>query len=48
MFFWNSLPFSVIQRMLAIWSLVPLPFHAREAKRAAFWGSQKALDINER
>ena len=26
MFFWNSLTFSVIQRMLAIWSLVPLPF----------------------
>ena len=26
MFFWNSLPFSIIQRMLAIWSLVPLPF----------------------
>ena len=24
--FWNSLPFSMIQRMLAIWSLVPLPF----------------------
>ena len=26
MFFWNSLVFSVIQRMLAIWSLVPLSF----------------------
>ena len=26
MFFWNSLAFSVIQRMLAIWSLVPLRF----------------------
>ena len=24
--FWNSLAFSIIQRMLAIWSLVPLPF----------------------
>ena len=24
--FWNSLAFSVIQQMLAIWSLVPLPF----------------------
>ena len=24
MFFWNSLDFSMIQRMLAIWSLVPL------------------------
>ena len=26
MFFWNSLAFSVIQRMLAIWSLVPMRF----------------------
>ena len=26
MFFWNSLASSMIQRMLAIWSLVPLPF----------------------
>ena len=26
MFFWNSLAFSVIQRVLAIWSLVLLPF----------------------
>ena len=26
MFFWNSLAFSMIQRMSAIWSLVPLPF----------------------
>ena len=26
MFFWNSLTFSMIQRMLAIWSLVHLPF----------------------
>ena len=26
MFSWNSLAFSMIQRMLAIWSLVPLPF----------------------
>ena len=25
-FFWNSLAFSIIQWMLAIWSLVPLPF----------------------
>ena len=25
-FFWNSFPFSIIQRMLTIWSLVPLPF----------------------
>ena len=26
MFFWNSLAFYMIQQMLAIWSLVPLPF----------------------
>ena len=26
MLFWNSLAFSMIQRMLSIWSLVPLPF----------------------
>ena len=26
MFFWTSLAFSRIQQMLAIWSLVPLPF----------------------
>ena len=26
MFFWNSLAFSMIQWMLAIWTLVPLPF----------------------
>ena len=25
-FFWNSLAFSMIQWMLAIWSLIPLPF----------------------
>ena len=26
MFFWNSLAFSMIHRMLTVWSLVPLPF----------------------
>ena len=26
MFFWNSLAFLMIQQILAIWSLVPLPF----------------------
>ena len=26
MFFWNCLAFLMIQRMLAVWSLVPLPF----------------------
>ena len=25
-FFWNSLAFLMIQGMLAIWSLIPLPF----------------------
>ena len=29
MFFWNSLAFSMIQQMLAIWSLVPLPYSLR-------------------
>ena len=26
MYFWNSLAFSTIQQVLAVWSLVPLPF----------------------
>ena len=30
MFFWNSLAFSMIQQMLAIWFLVPLPFWRRQ------------------
>ena len=30
-FFWNSLALSMIQWMLAIWSLVPLPFHQSPA-----------------
>ena len=37
MFFWNSLAFSMIQQMLAIWSLVPLPF----LKPAWRWGSSR-------
>ena len=47
MFFWNSLAFAVIQRMLTIWSLVPLPFlnpawisgisHTVEAWLGEFW-----------
>ena len=35
MFFWDSLAFLMIQQMLAIWSLFPLPFilmHKREKK----------------
>ena len=37
MFFWNSLAFSMIQQILAIWSLVPLPF----LKVAWTWGSSR-------
>ena len=49
MFLWNSLAFSMIQQMLAIWSLVPLPFlklawtlevhgsHIAEAWLGEFW-----------
>ena len=32
MFFWNSFAFSVIQRMLAVWSLVPLHFLSLKKK----------------
>ena len=35
MFFWNSLAFSVIKQMLAIWSLVPLPFLSKPS--LYFW-----------
>ena len=35
MFFWNSLAFSKIQWMLAIWSLIPLPF-LNPAKNSQF------------
>ena len=37
MFFWNSLAFSMIQRMLAIWSLVPLPFLNPAWTSASSW-----------
>ena len=36
-FFWNSLVFSLIQRMLAIWSLVPLPFLNPAFISGSFW-----------
>ena len=36
-FFWNSLAFSMIQRMLAIWSLVPLPFLKPAWKSGSSW-----------
>ena len=39
MFFWNSLAFSMIQQMLAIWSLVPLPF----LKPAWTWGRSQFM-----
>ena len=38
-FFWNSLAFSVIQRMLTIWSLVPLPF-LNPAEHLEVYGSR--------
>ena len=37
MFFWNSLAFSMIQRMLAIWSLVPLSFLNPAWKSESSW-----------
>ena len=39
MFFWNSLAFLMIQQMLAIWSLVPLPF----LKPAWTYGSSRFM-----
>ena len=40
MFFWNSLAFLIIQRMLAIWSLVPLPF-----LESLFGGSSRGVQL---
>ena len=37
MFSWNSLAFSMIQQMLAIWSLVPLPFLNRTCTFESSW-----------
>ena len=37
MFFWNSLAFSVMQQMLAIWSLVPLPLLNPAWTSASLW-----------
>ena len=37
MFFWNSLAFSMIQWMLAIWSLVPLPFLKQAWTSGSSW-----------
>ena len=33
MFFWNSLAVSMIQQMVVVWSLVPLPFHTTQPKK---------------
>ena len=38
-FFWNSLAFSMIQWMLAIWSLVPLPFLDPACTSGSSWFS---------
>ena len=55
MFFWNSLAFSMIQQMLAIWPLVPLPSliqlehlevhgsYIAEAWLGEFWALQKVI-----
>ena len=37
MLFWNSLAFSMIQQMLAIWSLVPLPFLKQAWTSGSSW-----------
>ena len=37
MFFWNSLAFSTIQQMLAIWSLVPLHFLKPSWTSGSLW-----------
>ena len=37
MFFWNSLAFSMIQRVLAIWSLAPLPFLNAACTSGSYW-----------
>ena len=37
MFFWNSVAFPMIQGMLAIWSLVPLPFQNPACTSGSSW-----------
>ena len=39
MFFWNSLAFSMIQRMLAMWSLVPMDTDTSTAERCFHFGA---------
>ena len=36
-FFWNSLAFSMIQRMLTVWSLVPLPLRNPACTSGSSW-----------
>ena len=36
-FFWNSLGFTMIQWMLTIWSLIPLPFLNPACTSESFW-----------
>ena len=48
MFFWNSLAFSMIQRMLAIWSLVPLPFLNPAWTSGTRTSGSNRLAINQR
>ena len=45
MFFWNSLAFSMIQRILAIWSLVPLPFLNLACTSGSSWFMMLKADL---
>ena len=47
MFFWNSLAFSMIQRMLAVWSLVPLPFLHKNRSHKQKKGTAYRLGEND-
>ena len=44
-FFWNSLAFSMIQWMLAIWSLVPLPFLNPACTSGSSWFQLVHLEV---
>ena len=43
LFFWNSLAFSMIQHMLAIWSLVPLPSLKPALTSGSSWFTYRRL-----
>ena len=45
-FFWNSLAFLMIQWMLAIWSLLPLPFTPERKKRQSKAKTTPVVDVN--